>query len=96
MVWQQCEVHAQFGLSLHSLFYPGHCFYRFPKWLVHFDIYCFTPICVKLGLSWLWFKWQSFIYRQAYKKAVAKYPHLREEITCSADYPELLKGLTAS
>lgn len=38
-------------------------------------------------------KWQCFIYRRAYKLAVRKWPNLREEITCAADYSELLKGL---
>lgn len=82
--------YAKFGLSLHKLFYPGHCFYRFPKWLIHFDICYFTPICDKLGITYLWCKWQSFIYRRAYQMAVKKWPHLKEEITCAADYPELL------
>ena len=95
--WKQkygsVRFYCQFGLTLHNLIYPGHYFYRFPKWLTKFDIHWFTPVAAKLKLSWLWYKWQSFIYRQAYKEAIAKWPHLREEILGGADYPELLEGL---
>lgn len=38
-----------------------------------------------------WF--QSKIYRFFYKKAIQKWPHLRQEILYGADYDELLVGL---
>jgi len=37
--------------------------------------------------------YQKFIYRRAYKKAIEKYPAIRENILCAADYPNLLEGL---
>ena len=33
------------------------------------------------------------VYRQAYADAIAKWPHLREEILVDADWPEYLEGL---
>jgi len=37
--------------------------------------------------------WQRFIYRLAYKRALKKYPFIREEILCAADFSELLEDL---
>jgi hypothetical protein len=89
----QVRFYASFGLSLHSLCYPGHYFYRFPKWLITADLFWITPACQKLGLSRLWMWYQSKIYRLAYKKAVEKWPHLRDEVLCAAGYPEFLVGI---
>lgn len=36
---------------------------------------------------------QSAWYRQVYRQAIARWPHLSREIVCCADYPELLEGL---
>lgn len=47
----------------------------------------------KSYLNWLVVPYQHRIYRLAYKKAIAKWPHLREEILCGADWQELLGGL---
>lgn len=87
----RCCFYAKFDLSLHSLFYPGYAFYQMPEWLVHFDIYVFSPVCYKLGVSKLWHLWQTFIYKRAYKLAIKKFPHLKEEILSGADYRELLE-----
>lgn len=38
-------------------------------------------------------KWQHKVYRNAYKNALKRWPHLRDEILCCADYPDLLEGL---
>lgn len=36
---------------------------------------------------------QEAAYRSRYKAAIKKWPHLKEEILCGADRPELLEGL---
>lgn len=94
-VWcgNTCRFYAQFGLSLHSLLYPGHYYYRFPKWVVTFDLYVFTPLCHKLRLSRLWGEWQKLVYIRAYKLAIQKYPRYRKEILAGADYSEWLTQL---
>lgn len=86
--------YPMWSLSLHHLLYPGHCFYRWPKWVTTFDLYVFTPVCQKLGLSKLWNAWQKKVYSDAYLKAILKWPHLRAEILCGADHVEYVKGVT--
>ena len=78
--------------SLHDICYPGYAHYRFPKWLVTFDIFVLSRIvpylnCIVLPLH----KWA---YRNAYRTACEKYPHLVEEICCMADFRELLTFYT--
>jgi len=38
-------------------------------------------------------KYQIWIYKKAYERALKKYPHIVREILCGADYPEFLKHL---
>lgn len=85
--------YANFHVSLHCLVLPRWCYYKhpkFPKWLWCLDIYYLSPFLNRLpGIH----KYRYFIYRTAYKNALKKWPHLREEILSAADYKELLKGL---
>lgn len=85
--------YASFGyLSLHTLFYPGYAFSQFPKWLWKLD--CDLGfLLMNSFLNELFIKWQAIIYRKAYKNALKKWSHLREEILCGADHKELLEGL---
>jgi len=79
--------------NLHSLFYPGYAFRQFPQWLWAFDVYHGHKLLYYTGLQWLSYHYHKFLYRLAYKRAVAKYPDIRENILCAADWDELLKGL---
>lgn len=36
--------------------------------------------------------WQRRCYNWAYQACLNKYPHIRAEILCNADHPELIKG----
>lgn len=86
------RVYLSFGWSqMFSITHPGYVYSRYPQWLWKFDIYyiskvvrLFNPIVVR---------WHHFLYRLAYRRAIAKYPMIREEILCGADYSELLEGL---
>lgn len=81
--------YAQFnGLSLHNLFYPGYHYYQFSRKIIYLDENLISKILSPLNP--LFFQWQKFIYKRAYKICLKKYPHLREEILCCADYPEYL------
>jgi len=74
--------------------HPGYVsYYKYPKWLVHFDIYYGHQLLSYIGLRQLSTYIHSKVYRYAYKKAVQTYPHLRNEIISCADYDELLKGI---
>jgi hypothetical protein len=74
------------GWLMNTIFYPGHMYYRFPQWVRRIDymipIHWLNPIAVPFHM-WL--------YKRAYRNAIRKWPHLREEILHGADYSELLK-----
>jgi hypothetical protein len=80
------RVYCSFGCQdLHSLVYPGHIHVR--GW------YALTTFPFFRPLQFIIVPWQLFIYRWGYKRALSKYPYIRNEILCCADYPEYLKGL---
>lgn len=84
------RAYVNFYLSLHSLIYPGYVYNQFPKWLLKLDLYMITPVLQKVfSRSMFWY--QKKIYNYAYQKCLNKYPRLREEILCCADYPEFIK-----
>lgn len=88
------RIYCHFGyLSLHGLVYPAYVSNQFPKWLWNFDCEYIAPVLRKL-FEKSFVKWQMFIYNRAYQNALKKWPTLREEILCDADYLELIKGAT--
>lgn len=84
--------------SLHELIKPGWMHMGWtginkPEWLRKL---VYRILVYPLFPKWfrpLVFKYQSYIYRKAYERALAKYPMIREEILACADFDELLKGL---
>jgi len=88
----QVRVYCTFGfLSLHEFLYPGYVWNRFPKWLMKLDFHLLGPITHQL--SRILIPVQERWYRRSYKKAVEKFPEVRESILEGADFPELLRGL---
>lgn len=84
--------YANFGhLNLHCLFFPGYVYCQFPDWLWHLDCKYIGPF-MRFFFEKAFVKWQSYIYGKAYLNACRKWPHLQEEILCSADYIELVPG----
>lgn len=84
--------YARFHCQLHDLIYPGYMWIVWPQFMNLVDLYfyatrVFDP--VRSVINW----WQAKVYRRAYKNAVKKWPHLRQEILCMADYDEFLNGL---
>lgn len=71
--------------NLQELLFPHYGFIKGPYKLMTFPI--FRP------LRPLIFMWQKFIYRLAYKKAISKWPMIKKEILCCADWDEYLEGL---
>ena len=88
------RVYCSFGIySLYSIFHPGAVYLRWPKWFKWWEYNFFSPIIQHLQ-KWIpFYKWQIFIYRLAYKKAIKKWPHIKKEILAGADYDDLLEGL---
>lgn len=80
-------------ISLHSLVYPGYVYSQFPNWLWKLDCNYIGPF-LRFFFERLFVKWNIFIYNYAYQKCLKKYPHLRAELLCAANHPELIKGAT--
>lgn len=86
------RVYCHFGwINFYSLWRPGYCWY--PKWWpIRLDQCIWNnPIADKVQK--LIVKWQIFVYKQAYKKAVQRWPHLYNEIVSMADYGEFFEGV---
>lgn len=92
------RVYLMFGCrDLHGFFYPGYVYIGYPRWLfklvgknVGWHIMTFPFFRPVQSLV---FHWQKFIYRLAYKRALKKFPEIKEEILCCADFDEFLEGL---
>lgn len=85
------RVYCHFGWdSFYSVWRPSHCWV--PKWWPwSLDLKVsgyIMPLLNKVAVPI-----QTRAYRWRYRKAVEKWPHLREEILCCADFGELLEGL---
>ena len=91
--WGTVRVYCSLGWhQFHCITHPGHCYSRYPKWLWRWDVYHGSRL-IPFLTGWAILPYHRWLYRLAYKRAVAKWPHLKEEITSAADYPELLEGL---
>ena len=90
--WGTVRVYCSFGWhQLHSITHPGYSFSQYPQWLWRLDCRVFSRFVYLL--NWFVVPWHAWLYRVAYARAVRRRPHLRREILCCADWPELLKGL---
>lgn len=73
-------------LCLHTIFYPGHYYNRFPKWLRKIDDNIVSLIFYYTGMTYLFRKWQYYCYTQAYKEVLTKYPDVQHCI----NYTEII------
>lgn len=86
------RVYCGFGIhQLFSLTHPGYAFSRYPKWLWTIDCLYISKIFSFLRINKVIVPYQTWVYRLAYKRALKKYPMIREEILDGADYTELLQ-----
>jgi len=77
--------------GFYNLLNPGHTYVRWPKWLYGLDLKYGRPIMQVLNKVIV--PYHKWVYRRAYTIAVEKYPHIRERILHTADFPDLLEGL---
>ena len=77
--------------QVHDITHPGDPYCRYPEWLWRLD--CRWGRLLVRPMNWLVVPFQKWIYRQTYKRAVKKWPHLHDEILDAADWDELLTGL---
>ena len=94
--WGTVRVYCSLGWhSLLNMTHPGWvCYTPYPNWLTRLDIFCLGRALRKL--NFLVVPFHVWIYRRAYKRAIAKWPHLEAEIIDGADYHELLEDLRSS
>lgn len=91
--WGELRCYCDLGIRMwHQIFWPGYVANQYPwHWLWVLDI----------RLWWIWpplnrcfiAPFHAYLYRRYHRRAIEKWPHIREEILGWPDYPELLKGL---
>lgn len=80
------RVYCSFGWDqFGEIIYPGYQWCKGRKWL--------WRVYIPFWVSRLFAPYQQFIYRLAYKNAIKKWPMIRKEILCCADWSEYLGGL---
>lgn len=85
------RVYCHFGWDcFYGILWPRHCWVR-GWWPYRLDLAMSSFVCRLLNIIVV--PYQKFIYRLAYKLAIKKRPHLREEIICCADWGEVLEGV---
>lgn len=85
------RVYCHFGFDcIHGLIWPRHCWIH-KLWPYKIDLLMSSLLGRILNIILI--PYQKFIYRLAYKRAVKKYPHLREEIFSCVDFGEVLEGV---
>ena len=85
------RVYCSLGLwDWHQLTHPGYAFNQWPKWLWPFN---FRGVWLIRLLNKAIYPFHCWLYRRYYEEAVRRWPHLKEEILCCADWDELLGGL---
>lgn len=84
--WGTVRVYLTFGWwTLYTVIRPNYMWVpKHLKWANKIPMHWLNFIIVPLQMK---------LYRIVYKRAIKKWPHLKEEIISDADYPELLEGL---
>ncbi len=94
--WGTVRVYCSLGMSyevLHNIFYPGYAYYQFPRWLILVDHFLSFKLRVGVLLNWAILPYHKWLYRRYYRRAVEKWPHIRNNIVRHADWIDLLEGL---
>lgn len=78
--------------GLHSLIWPGYHYTQNEFIAYKLDRYVIQPFTKWTGLHWLGVMLQMKLYGLSYYLVVRRYPAIEREITCCADWPELLFG----
>lgn len=83
------RVYCSFGWdSLYSIYRPRHAW--IPSWWPHRLDFVISGTILPI-LNRFVIPIQERLYAWRYGQTIKKWPHLKEEILCGADYPELLR-----
>lgn len=76
---------------VHELVLPGHVFYRWPKWVMRWELALGRVVrAVRLDRAVRW--WQGRVYNWALQRACRRYPSVVDELVSDADFPDLIRG----
>jgi hypothetical protein len=65
---------------VYSLFYPGYCYYHWPRWLVRYMEHPLAEVFMSLGVTRLVNRYQTWVLKYFWKRAAKKWPHISKEI----------------
>jgi hypothetical protein len=87
------RVYCGLGLqNLHQLTHPGYCYNQWPKWAWKAQFLWPARALVRI-LNLFVLPLHIWLYKRYYREAVRRWPHLKKEILCCADFDELLVGI---
>lgn len=71
---------------IHGIVYPGHAFYRWPKWMIKYIEYplweMFSFLRITKAVNW----YQLQVLKFFWKRAAKKWPHIAEEILAEYEW----------
>ena len=86
------RVYCSLGWSqFYNVFYPGYVWVK-PWWPHRFDMWLSYHTPIMKWINHIVIPVHTWAYAWRYKKAVQKWPHLREEILSMADFGEVFEG----
>lgn len=84
------RIYCHFGWDcFYSIWRPSHCWIS-PWWPYRLDLAVSKYVMPIINILIIPLQKKAYVWR--YKKAVEKWPHLRDEILSDADYGELFEG----
>ena len=89
------EFHVRFwDGTIYSAINPDHtCIHSNSTFFYMIDYPILSRLFFYIGLIGLIHRYQMVMYRFSYRRAIAKYPHLRNVLLGGADFPDELKDL---
>lgn len=89
--WGYARISCSFVYNFHSLTHPSYSYRRYPKWLWKLDVYYGDSVLKYTGLLSIIYKWQRYVYIDTYRRAINKWPHLKDNLLRDADALEWLE-----
>lgn len=71
---------------IHHIFYPGHAYYRLPRWFRTYIDWPFGKAMRIIGVVRLLQMYQHAVLKYFWKRAAKKWPHIAEEILDEYDW----------
>lgn len=81
------RINCHYGFTIHGSIWPGYCFkHRYcPQWLWSLDLKLQNRFYDRFINPWF-ISYQKWVYKQVFKRAVKKWPHIEAEILDEYDW----------